>query len=58
MNNTIEDIAAAVSAHKLINPVHGRTVTELATDSRSVVDPAKTLFAALRTPVGDGHKYI
>lgn len=58
MNNTIEDIAAAVSAHKLINPVHGRTVTELATDSRSVVEPAKTLFAALRTPVGDGHKYI
>lgn len=32
--------------------------TELATDSRSVGEPAKTVFAALRTGVNDGHKYI
>lgn len=27
-------------------------------DSRSVADPANTVFAALRTGLGDGHKYI
>lgn len=30
----------------------------LAVDSRSVADPANTLFAAIRTSLGDGHKYI
>lgn len=30
----------------------------LCTDSRSVADPAATVFAAIRTGVNDGHKYI
>ena len=30
----------------------------LAVDSRSVFDPENTVFAALRTDVGDGHRYI
>lgn len=30
----------------------------LAVDSRSVFDPEATVFAALRTDVGDGHRYI
>lgn len=32
--------------------------TYLAVDSRSVFDPANTVFAALRTTVGDGHRFI
>ncbi len=31
---------------------------DLLTDSRSLADPARTLFFALRTAVADGHKYI
>ncbi|MDE5785170.1 MAG: bifunctional UDP-N-acetylmuramoyl-tripeptide:D-alanyl-D-alanine ligase/alanine racemase, partial [Duncaniella sp.] len=27
-------------------------------DSRSVFDPAETVFAAIRTDIGDGHRYI
>lgn len=30
----------------------------LTTDSRSIFDPANTIFAAIRTDVADGHKYI
>ena len=30
----------------------------LAVDSRSVFDPEATVFAALRTDVGDGHRYV
>lgn len=30
----------------------------LTTDSRSVFDPARTAFAALRTDLADGHRYI
>ncbi|MBD5233168.1 MAG: alanine racemase [Bacteroidales bacterium] len=30
----------------------------LTSDSRSIVDPAETTFAAIRTSVGDGHRFI
>ena len=30
----------------------------LVTDSRSVFNPSKTIFAAIRTDLGDGHNYI
>lgn len=30
----------------------------LTTDSRAIFDPASTVFAAIRTEVADGHKYI
>ncbi|MBD5322563.1 MAG: bifunctional UDP-N-acetylmuramoyl-tripeptide:D-alanyl-D-alanine ligase/alanine racemase [Bacteroides sp.] len=33
-------------------------ITTLLTDSRSLLDPHGTLFFALRTASGDGHKYI
>ena len=33
-------------------------ITTLLTDSRSLLDPKGTLFFALRTSSGDGHKYI
>ncbi len=32
--------------------------TYLITDSRSLVDPADTVFAAIRTELADGHRYI
>lgn len=35
-----------------------RDVAILLTDSRSLSDPAKSLFFALRTPSNDGHRYI
>ncbi|MCM1406461.1 MAG: hypothetical protein NC210_08575, partial [[Clostridium] fimetarium] len=31
---------------------------DLLTDSRSLADPARTLFFALQTAVADGHRYI
>lgn len=31
---------------------------QLVTDSRSVYDPQDTIFAAIRTDIGDGHRYI
>ncbi|MDE5997186.1 MAG: bifunctional UDP-N-acetylmuramoyl-tripeptide:D-alanyl-D-alanine ligase/alanine racemase, partial [Muribaculaceae bacterium] len=35
-----------------------RDVELLLTDSRSLTDPAKSLFFALRGPSNDGHRYI
>lgn len=40
------------------DPYGRRTVRHLATDSRNVLYPADTVFAAVRTAVGDGHSYI
>lgn len=40
------------------DPQGERTVRHLVTDSRNVLYPADTVFAALRTAVGDGHLYI
>ncbi len=34
------------------------TISVILTDSRSLVNPSETLFFALRTSVGDGHRYI
>lgn len=36
----------------------GRDSRHITADSRSVFDPAETVFAAIRTSVADGHKYI
>ncbi|MDE6525859.1 MAG: hypothetical protein K2L75_01265, partial [Muribaculaceae bacterium] len=36
----------------------GRDTRHITADSRSVFDPAETVFAAIRTSVADGHKYI
>lgn len=40
------------------DPEGRRTVRHLVTDSRNVLYPADTVFAAVRTAVGDGHRYI
>lgn len=62
MTDSALSVSKAVNAEKVIFPPQGHCGGEglkyLVTDSRSAVYPAQTLFAALRTPVGDGHKYI
>mgnify|MGYP002601485440 CR=1 FL=1 len=60
MIDTVEAIADAVGAVKLIQPAdfRPRRIKNLVTDSRSVLYPEETVFAAIQTRVGDGHNYI
>ncbi len=57
MQYSVEHIAAILKA-----PLHGHTpdnrVTRLLTDSRSLTFPEETLFFAIVTKHGDGHRYI
>jgi len=56
MHYTIENITALIGARRF-----GSNATEidwLLTDSRSLAFPEATLFFALRTKLGDGHRYI
>ena len=56
MTYSIETIAQLLQA-KRIGPGEG-TVKWLLTDSRSLGFPEETLFFALVTTRGDGHRYI
>ena len=57
MQYSVEHIAAILKA-----PLHGHApdnrVTRLLTDSRSLTFPEETLFFAIVTKHGDGHRYI
>lgn len=56
MNYSIETVTTLIGAHR-----HGTADTSvewLLTDSRSLSFPETTLFFALRTRSGDGHRYI
>ena len=56
MGYTIENVTALIGARRF---GHSATQVEwLLTDSRSLVFPETTLFFALRTKVGDGHRYV
>ncbi|MDY3802356.1 MAG: bifunctional UDP-N-acetylmuramoyl-tripeptide:D-alanyl-D-alanine ligase/alanine racemase [Alloprevotella sp.] len=56
MRYTIENVTALIGARRF---GHSATRVEwLLTDSRSLVFPETTLFFALRTKVGDGHRYV
>ena len=56
MRYTIENVTALIGARRF---GHSATHVEwLLTDSRSLVFPETTLFFALRTKVGDGHRYV
>ena len=57
MQYTIEQIAGIVNADKRLASPQDR-VTRLLTDSRSLYFPEETLFFAIRTRHGDGHRYI
>ncbi|MDE6547994.1 MAG: alanine racemase [Muribaculaceae bacterium] len=55
MKTNLNEIASFLEA-----PMRGenRDIELLLTDSRSLSDPAKSLFFALRGPSNDGHRYI
>ncbi|MDE7349772.1 MAG: alanine racemase [Muribaculaceae bacterium] len=55
MKTTLKEIASLLES-----PLKGvdREIELLLTDSRSLSDPAKSLFFALRTDTNDGHRYI
>ena len=55
MKTTLTNIADLTGA-ALNGP--DREIELLLTDSRSLTDPAKSLFFALRSPTNDGHRYI
>lgn len=56
MGYNITEIASIIGAGS--TRLTGETITSLLTDSRSLMEPDGTLFFALRTPSGDGHRYI
>ena len=55
MTINISDIAALFGKESDVTPC---VIEELLTDSRLLVNPAKTVFVALRTANNDGHSYI
>lgn len=52
----IQDIATIIDARR--TNTNERTIDWLLTDSRSLCFPESTLFFAIRTSRGDGHRYI
>lgn len=57
MKYSISEIASLIGAD--VRPGSKTyTIESLLTDSRSLLNPSVTLFFALRTPSGDGHRYI
>ncbi len=44
--------------HSTSDPAGEHRIIYLTTDSRTVTDPASTAFAAVKTGVNDGHRYI
>ena len=58
MHYTIEKIATLIGAQIQGAPLNNDVIDWLLTDSRSLAFPESSLFFALRTPTGDGHKYI
>ena len=58
MNYTIREISRIIGAKTAIHPEKYPDIQILLTDSRSLSDPAVSLFFALSTDRNDGHKYI
>lgn len=56
MHYSIEKVAALTGAHRY--GTAEASIDWLLTDSRSLAFPETTLFFAIRTRLGDGHKYI
>ena len=56
MSYSIEKVATLIGAHRYGH--FDAQVEWLLTDSRSLAFPETTLFFALRTRTGDGHRYI
>jgi alanine racemase len=58
MNYTIQEISRIIGAKTDIHPEKYPNIQILLTDSRSLSDPAASLFFALPTTRNDGHKYV
>ncbi|MBQ0069485.1 MAG: bifunctional UDP-N-acetylmuramoyl-tripeptide:D-alanyl-D-alanine ligase/alanine racemase, partial [Bacteroidales bacterium] len=58
MKYAISDIAQVLGATESILGCPEATVSTLLIDSRSLSLPSETLFFALRTSMGNGHKYV
>ena len=56
MHYTIDNITALIGARRFGNAE--ASIDWLLTDSRSLAFPETTLFFAIRTKLGDGHRYI
>ncbi len=56
MNYDISQIALLIKAHRIGSA--NAVIKHLLTDSRSLIFPETTLFFAIRTRLGDGHRYI
>lgn len=55
MNYTLSNISNILGGEKIVSNIQ---ITELLTDSRSLINADQTLFFAIRTSSNDGHKYI
>lgn len=58
MRHNISNIARAIGADTATLPVPDAQISEFLTDSRALLSAEDTLFFALKTNVGDGHRYI
>jgi alanine racemase len=58
MNYTIREIGRVIGARYPASPAKAANIQILLTDSRSLSDPAVSLFFALVTDRNDGHKYV
>jgi len=56
--DTIAEAAPATAFAVTPHLSHDRAVSHILTDSRSLLTPEETLFFAIRTESGDGHRYI
>ena len=57
MDYSISEIAKIIGADSSL-PAPGFKISRLLTDSRSLTYPSDTLFFALETSSGDGHRYV
>lgn len=57
MQYSISEIAKIIGADSLL-PAPDSRISRLLTDSRSLTYPSDTLFFALETSSGDGHRYV
>lgn len=61
MKLTVSDLSNIINASTSNTPSSAtapHTLTSVLTDSRSLVSPSSTVFFALQSPTGDGHRYI
>ena len=58
MNYSVNDIAAILRPDLKLSTSNTATIGELLIDSRSLLEPEKAIFFAIRTPRDNGHRFI